>query len=206
MNGATVSVSRFRCGFLFGSHRGNVSSPRPKASVTGDYRRRRTANRQPTHCANLAGQYLPQTWGLTRIRWNHWGRNCIVITSFLTDTFPACCRKPAATRRECVGVSKEFLLHFSHSNYINSVSVFDAVRHWICVFFLAAHGRVQHDDRHIQSVLYVAISSTASVVLIGECHPWGLQECGKQDFSSCSFPELQTRILDEKGSRHIQWP
>lgn len=60
MNGATVSVSRFRCGFLFGSHRGNVSSPRPKASVTGDYRRRRTANRQPTHCANLAGQYLPQ--------------------------------------------------------------------------------------------------------------------------------------------------
>lgn len=74
------------------------------------------------------------------------------------------------------------------------------------VVFLAAHGRVQHDDRHIQSVLYVAISSTASVVLIGECHPWGLQECGKQDFSSCSFPELQTRILDEKGSRHIQWP
>lgn len=62
-------------------------------------------------------------------------------------------------------------------------------------------------DRRTQSVLHVVISSTASVVTIGEYHPWGLKECGKRDFSSSSsFPELQTRILNEKGSRRTQWP
>lgn len=140
-----------------------------------------------------------QTWGLTHTGWDHWGRNSSVITSRMTDAFPASSRKPAVSSWECVCESKELGCTF---HTLKAGLCFKFYTSFQCKQLLSVCLNVCTCRWARIITLYVEISSAGCVVWVGPDLPWVLLECGKQDFSSSSLPVLQTPLL----LKNIQCP